>query len=237
MIIGFFRERGDFEVHGFSIAPAPRIISTQSKAVNRAAIMIDRRLLLASTSKYRAELLGRLGLPFETAAPGVDETPLPGEEPRALALRLARAKAQVLAPLYPETLIIGSDQVLAHGHEKLGKPGDHAAAVRQLRSLSAATVIFHTAVCVVDTSNGRSAEAVTPISVRFRHLSDDLIERYLRAEKPYDVAGSAKSEGLGVALLQSVESSDPTALVGLPLIVLIDLLAELDYPVFDQLGR
>lgn len=177
-----------------------------------------RTLILGSTSRYRRELLERLNLPFETAAPQVDETPRPGEAPVDLARRLALAKAQEVARRHPEAVVIGSDQVADLDGEPLGKPGDHARATAQLRRMSGRTVVFQTAVAVVCQASGFASEDLAPVRVEFRRLSDQEIERYLRAEQPYDCAGSAKSEGLGIALLEAIHSDDPTALVGLPLI-------------------
>jgi len=177
-----------------------------------------RALVLGSTSPYRRELLERLRLPFTVAAPETDETPLPGEAPRALALRLALAKAQAVAALHPEAVVIGSDQVADLNGEPLGKPGDHARASAQLRRMGGRTVVFQTAVAVVCAASGFSEVDIAPVEVRFRPLDDATIERYLHAEQPYDCAGSAKSEGLGIALLDAIVSDDPTALVGLPLI-------------------
>ncbi|MBX3632545.1 MAG: septum formation inhibitor Maf [Simplicispira sp.] len=177
-----------------------------------------RALVLGSSSRYRRELLERLRLPFTVAAPETDETPLPGEAPRALALRLALAKAQAVAALHPEAVVIGSDQVADLDGEPLGKPGNHARASAQLRRMGGHTVVFQTAVAVVCAASGFSEVDIAPVEVRFRPLDDATIERYLRAEQPYDCAGSAKSEGLGIALLDAIVSDDPTALVGLPLI-------------------
>lgn len=177
-----------------------------------------RPLILGSTSRYRRELLERLATPFEIAAPAVDETPAPGESPRGLALRLALAKAHAVAALHPEAVVIGSDQVADLAGQPLGKPGTHDRAVVQLRQMSGQTVVFQTAVAVVCQASGFEQVDVAPVQVRFRALSDAEIERYLRAEQPYDCAGSAKSEGLGIALLDAIESDDPTALIGLPLI-------------------
>ncbi len=177
-----------------------------------------RTLILGSTSRYRRELLERLRLPFAVVAPEVDETPQPLETPHALALRLALAKAWAVARLHPEAVVIGSDQVADLAGQPLGKPGDHARAVAQLRRMRGQTVVFQTAVAVVCAASGFAQAELAPVRVRFRELGDDEIEHYLRAETPYDCAGSAKSEGLGIALLDAIESDDPTALVGLPLI-------------------
>ena len=175
-------------------------------------------LILGSTSRYRRELLARLGLPFDVTAPAVDETPLPNETPRALALRLALAKARAVAVLHPDAIVIGSDQVADLGGQSLGKPGNHERATAQLRRMSGQTVVFQTAVAVVCQAAGFEQVDLAPVQVRFRSLDDAEIERYLRAEQPYDCAGSAKSEGLGISLLDAIDSDDPTALIGLPLI-------------------
>ena len=174
------------------------------------------QLILASTSRYRQELLARLRLPFEAVSPEVDEAALPGEAPAALAERLALAKARAVAARFPGAVVIGSDQVADLGGEAIGKPGSHAAATVQLRRMSGREVIFQTAVAIVAT--GLAAIERAEVRVRFRVLSEAAIEAYLRADEPYDCAGSAKIESLGVALLEAVESDDPTALVGLPLI-------------------
>ncbi|MFM2210088.1 MAG: Maf family nucleotide pyrophosphatase [Burkholderiaceae bacterium] len=178
----------------------------------------QRTLILGSTSRYRRELLSRIGVPFETAAPQVDETPLPGETPAQIARRLALAKARAVARRFPQAVVIGSDQVADLAGEPLGKPGTHERATEQLRRMRGRTVVFQTALAVVCEATGFTAEDLVPVEVRFRDLSDTEIEHYLRAEQPYDCAGSAKSEGLGIALLEAIHSDDPTALVGLPLI-------------------
>ena len=177
-----------------------------------------RTLVLGSTSRYRRELLQRLGLPFTVAAPDADETPLPGETPHALALRLALAKAHAVAAQHPDAVIIGSDQVADLHGQPLGKPGTHERASAQLQCMSGETVVFQTAVAVVCAATGFEQVDLAPVEVRFRTLTGDEIERYLRIEQPYDCAGSAKSEGLGISLLDAIHSDDPTALVGLPLI-------------------
>jgi septum formation protein len=177
-----------------------------------------RPLLLGSTSVYRRELLQRLRLPFDVAAPDVDETPQAGERPPELARRLALAKARAVAARHPQAVVIGSDQVADLGGEPLGKPGTHERATEQLRRMRGRTVIFQTAVAVVCQDSGFEQLDLAAVRVRFRALSDAEIELYLRAEQPYDCAGSAKSEGLGIALLDAIESDDPTALIGLPLI-------------------
>lgn len=181
-------------------------------------------LVLASTSRYRRELLARLALPFETAAPDVDETPRAGEAPRELALRLALEKAQAVAARKPQAIVIGSDQVADLHGQPLGKPGTYERAAAQLARMSGQTVLFHTAVAVVQASRGFAQSSLATVTVRFRTLDAATIERYLLAEQPYDCAGSAKSEGLGIALLQAIESDDPTALIGLPLIRTAQLL-------------
>jgi septum formation protein len=184
------------------------------------------KLVLASTSRYRRELLARLALPFEAAAPDVDESRLGHEAPEAMAARLAIGKALAVAARFPQSLIIGSDQVAICEGELLGKPGDHENSARQLRQLSGRSVIFHTAVCVHATATGATRVRSVPHRVIFRTLDDGLIERYLAKEQPYDCAGSAKAEGLGIALIERMEGDDPTALMGLPLIALVELLRE-----------
>jgi len=175
-------------------------------------------LILGSTSRYRRELLSRLRLPFTVAAPDVDETPQVGETPEALARRLALAKAYAVANQHPEAVVIGSDQVADLQGEPLGKPGNHARAVQQLQRMRGHTVVFQTAVAVVCLASRFEQVDLAPVRVRFRDLSDAEIDAYLRAEEPYDCAGSAKSEGLGIALLETIDNDDPTALIGLPLI-------------------
>src|SRR5258705_5866244 len=183
-----------------------------------------RRIVLASTSAYRKELLGRLGLAFEVAAPAVDERPLSGEAPEQTALRLAALKAQSVRQAHRDALIIGSDQVATSGGRVLGKPGDHATATRQLRSLSGKSADFHTALALLDAANGSVQTRVVPCRVHFRELDEARIERYLQKEKPYDCAGSAKAEGLGIALIARIDTEDPTSLIGLPLIALTEML-------------
>ncbi|WP_180682650.1 Maf family protein [Tepidicella baoligensis] len=185
-----------------------------------------RPLVLGSTSRYRRELLQRLHLPFDVVSSDVDETPLPGESPAALAQRLALAKARAVAALRPDAVVIGSDQVADLAGEPLGKPGNHERAVHQLRRMSGQTVVFQTAVAVVCAATGFERCELAEVRVVFRTLSDAEIERYLRTEQPYDCAGSAKSEGLGIALLDRIDNDDPTALVGLPLIRTARLLRE-----------
>jgi septum formation protein len=177
-----------------------------------------RPLVLGSTSIYRRELLARLRLPFTVQAPHVDETALAGERPEALARRLGAAKAAAVAQRYPAAVVIGSDQVADLDGEALGKPGNHANALAQLTRMSGRSVIFHTAVTVLCHDSGFAQHDLAPVRVRFRALARDEIEAYLLAEQPYDCAGSARSEGLGIALLDAIDSDDPTALIGLPLI-------------------
>jgi septum formation protein len=175
-------------------------------------------IILASTSSHRRLLLERLGVPFTALAPGVAETSLPGETPPARALRLAREKAAAVAMQHPAAIVIGSDQVADLDGTPLGKPLTHERATEQLRRMRGKTVIFQTALAVVCLESGFEQSDLAQVSVKFRDLDDDEIERYLRAEQPYDCAGSAKSEGLGIALLERIDNDDPTALIGLPLI-------------------
>ena len=179
---------------------------------------LPRTVVLGSTSRYRRELLARLHVPFEVAAPEVDETPQTGESPRELAMRLALAKARAVATRHPDAVVIGSDQVADLGGQPLGKPGSHERAVQQLRQMRGQTVVFQTALAVVCQTSGFEQVDLAAVRVKFRDLGDAEIEHYLQIEKPYDCAGSAKSEGLGIALLESIDNDDPTALVGLPLI-------------------
>lgn len=181
-------------------------------------------LVLASTSVYRRRLLARFGLAFDTVAPGVDETARTGETPRDLAVRLGRAKAEAVASLYPDAIVIGSDQVADLDGEAIGKPGDRDRAAAQLRSMRGRTVRFHTAVSVLRIATGFAADGLAIVEVRFRPLDDAEIDRYLDREQPYDCAGSAKVEALGIVLLEGVVSDDPTALEGLPLIRTASLL-------------
>jgi septum formation protein len=176
------------------------------------------KLILGSTSPYRRDLLCRLNLAFDVHSPQVDETSHPGELPQATAERLALAKAQAVAKLHPGTLVIGSDQVADLNGNPMGKPGDHARAVMQLRALRGQRAFFYTAVAVVCTNPIVQLQSTVTTTVHFRDYSDPEIEHYLRTEQPYDCAGSAKSEGLGIALITKIESDDPTALIGLPLI-------------------
>jgi septum formation protein len=182
-------------------------------------------LVLASTSIYRKELLARLGLPFETAAPEVDETPQPDEAPERLVRRLAEAKARAVAARFPDALIIGSDQVAVIGGLILGKPGDHPRAAAQLRAASGRRMEFLTGLCLLNARRDTVAVDVVPVGVAFKSLSDAEIENYLRRERPYHCAGAFKSEALGIALCERIEGDDPTALIGLPLIRLTAMLA------------
>lgn len=186
------------------------------------------RLILASSSSYRRELLSRLHLPFEAIAPHIDETPLPGEAPTATALRLAKEKARAVAAQAPGALVIGSDQVATLDGEQIGKPGSHEAALAQLQKMRGREVVFHTALCLWD---GRAADPEASaqledvqVRVTFRDLPDAELDAYLRIEQPYDCAGSAKNEGLGIAILERIDSTDPTALTGMPLIALTSML-------------
>ena len=191
-----------------------------------------RPLILGSTSRYRHELLSRLRIPFGVVAPEVDETPIAGELPRALASRLALAKAHAVAKLHPDAVVIGSDQVADLNGEPLGKPGNHVRAVEQLQRMRGQTVVFQTAVAVVCHATGFEKMEIAAVRVRFRDLSDAEIEAYLQAEQPYDCAGSAKSEGLGIALLDAIDNDDPTALIGLPLIRTCRMLRDAGIPIF-----
>jgi septum formation protein len=184
------------------------------------------RIVLASTSPYRRALLERLRLPFEVAAPRVDESPRPGEAARTLALRLAEAKARAVASLHPNALVIGSDQVAALDGTCLGKPGNHANAVAQLKSMRGKEVLFHTALALLNTRSGAMHTAEVPTAVGFRRYDDREIERYLESEQPYDCAGSAKIEGLGIVLVDHVRGDDPSALIGLPLVRLAAMLRQ-----------
>ena len=182
------------------------------------------RLILASTSPYRRELLARLQIPFEVAAPDTDESPLPDELPAATAERLAVAKASAVAHLYPDALIIGSDQVAHMGAQRFGKPGTRANAIAQLRAMSGHSVVFHTGLCLLNAATGRVHLRGIPTEIRFRELSDAEILRYLDKENALNCAGSARSEGLGISLLEYLRGDDPNALVGLPLMALCDML-------------
>ena len=194
---------------------------------------LPRPLILGSTSPYRRELLQRLRLPFEVVRPDVDETPQKGELPMALAQRLAMEKALAVARQHPQAVVIGSDQVADLDGEPLGKPGNHERAVAQLQRMRGHTVVFQTAVAVVCIESGFAEQALAQVKVQFRQLSDEAIETYLRTEEPYDCAGSAKSEGLGIALLERIDNQDPSALVGLPLIHTCRLLRAAGVPLLN----
>lgn len=183
-------------------------------------------LILASSSPYRRALLERLGLPFTSVSPAVDETPLPGEQPRALVERLSLAKAEAVAASHPHSLVIGSDQVADHDGEVVGKPASHEAAVAQLLRSSGRQVTLYTGLALVHAASGTRRVVVEPFEVGFRELDRDTIERYLAIDKPYDCCGSLRVEGAGISLLSGLRGNDPNALVGLPLIRLCDLLAE-----------
>lgn len=201
-----------------NLATPPALLPVSAASATTTPSPASRTLVLGSTSPYRRELLARLHIPFDVAAPDVDESPLPGEAPQALAERLALAKAHAVASAFPQAVVIGSDQVADLNGLSLGKPGTHEKAVIQLRQMRGQTVIFQTAVAVVCLESGFVQTDLAAVRVKFRDLTDQEIENYLRAEQPYDCAGSAKSEGLGIALLDAIDSDDPTALIGLPLI-------------------
>lgn len=196
------------------------------------------RLILASSSKYRKELLSRLRLPFEVVVPDIDETPLPDEAPEQTALRLAREKSFAALAQAPGALVIGSDQVATLEGEQIGKPGSHDNALKQLQKMRGKRVIFHTALCLLDGRDPNPAQAAQLENVQtfvtFRNLPDAELDAYLRIEQPYDCAGSAKNEGLGIAILEKIESADPTALTGLPLIALCSMLRRADVPFFTK---
>lgn len=183
-------------------------------------------LVLASTSRYRRELLSRLKLPFEVVSPEVDETPLPGESPSATALRLSARKAQAVAAQFPDALIIGSDQVLMLDAEQQGKPGNYDKAFAQLKKMQGKAMVFHTALTLLNSKTGRTQTLDVPTTVHIRPLTDAQIAAYLDKEQPYDCAGSAKSESLGIALMTHMDSPDPTALIGLPLMALTEMLLD-----------
>ena len=193
--------------------------------------MTCRQLVLASTSPFRRELLNRLGISFKTANPQTDESALPGESPEELALRLSEAKARAVAPLFPDALIIGSDQVAILDGQVYGKPGTHENAIKQLQTMRGRTVNFFTGLCLLDAKTGKAHVRGIPTLVTFRNLADEEIENYLQREQPYNCAGAAKSEGLGIAIIARMQGDDPNALVGLPLIALCDLFREVDFPV------
>ena len=203
-----------------------RELARLSGACDSSAMTVP-RLILASTSPYRRELLGRLRLPFEAVSPGVDETPRAGEMPAALAVRLAEEKAHAVAIRHPDAIVIGGDQVAVLDGRALSKPETHENAITQLRSMRGRCVTFLTAVAVERNASGERRARLVPCQVQFRAFSDDVIEPYLRADRPYDCAGSAKIDSLGIALVERLDGDDPTALVGLPLIALVTLLGEL----------
>ncbi len=184
------------------------------------------RIVLGSTSPFRRELLTRLGIPFTTASPDVDETALSGEAPQDLVVRLAQAKARAVAAAHPDALIIGSDQVACNNGKILGKPGNRDNALRQLSEASGRRISFYTGLCLLNAETGRSQVICEPFHVHFRVLEPSQIERYLDAEEPYNCAGSFKSEGLGIALFERMEGDDPNSLIGLPLIRLVSMLQE-----------
>ncbi len=188
-------------------------------------------LVLASSSPYRAALLERLGLPFETHFPNIDETPWPGEQPEHLVARLAEAKARATGAIFPHALVIGSDQVAALDQSILGKPGNHERAVQQLRAASGREVVFYTGLCVFNTLTGYTNVAVEPFRVQFRPLTEEQIEHYLQREQPYQCAGSFRCEGLGIVLFKRLQGEDPNTLIGLPLIRLTEMLEQEGYPI------
>jgi len=198
------------------------------------ALKTPLRLILASSSPYRRELLARLRMPFDVVSPDIDETPNAGETPEATAVRLSIAKARAAAERldgHTSALVIGSDQVATFDGQQIGKPGTHEKAVAQLQAMRGRSVEFHSALCLFDSHAGDDVGGLHVARVRFRRYSDAQIETYLRAETPYDCAGSAKAEGLGIALLEAIDSNDPTALIGLPLIALTGMLVNAGYPV------
>jgi septum formation protein len=209
-------------------------MTSSSSDAATAFLSKQRALVLGSTSRYRQELLQRLRIPFSVAAPNVDETPLTSEAPATLAMRLALAKARAVARDFPQAVVIGSDQVADLDGLPLGKPGTHERAVFQLQQMRGRTVIFQTAVAVVCLASGFEQAALAAVKVRFRQLSDEAIENYLQAEQPYDCAGSAKSEGLGIALLEAIDNDDPTALIGLPLIRTCQLIEAAGIRLFES---
>lgn len=185
-------------------------------------------LILASSSPYRQQLLQRLGMPFVAIAPNLDESPLPGESPKNITLRLAQAKAQAIASLHPKAWVIGSDQSADLNGHAIGKPGTHAAALAQLKQMQGQIVVFHTSLCLI--GQGFCETTHVPTTVQFRNLPEQVLDQYLRLEQPYDCAGSAKSESMGIILLEKIESEDPTALIGLPLIALTSLFLQAGIP-------
>jgi septum formation protein len=209
---------------------------SHTPASSTAHLSVAPQIILASSSTYRKELLQRLQLPFLAIAPDIDESPLNQEAPEQIALRLAQQKAEAIAMSYPDAIIIGSDQVATLDGLQIGKPGDHTRALQQLQMMRGREVIFHTALCVLNKS-AKTTETILQIkncqtTVRFRNLSDTELDAYLRIEQPYDCAGSAKNEGLGIAILEAIHSDDPTALTGLPLITLTSMLRQLGVQFF-----
>lgn len=197
------------------------------------------RLILASSSPYRKELLSRLRIPFEVVVPDLDETPCINEAPRDTAMRLARSKATAVAERAPDSLVIGSDQVATLDDEQIGKPGTHENAMGQLKKMRGRRVVFHTALCLWDNRSNRRPDLAVQLEnvqtfVFFRDLPDIELDAYLRIEKPYDCAGSAKNEGLGITIIEKIESTDPTALTGLPLIALTGMLRRAQVPFFTS---
>ena len=195
------------------------------------------RLILGSSSVYRKELLSRLGIPFDVAVPNIDESPLAGETPETTAQRLAQKKAEAIAEAFPGSLVIGSDQVATLNGEQIGKPGTHENALKQLQKMRGKRVIFHTALCLIDNRQHTKTSVQlqnVPTFVTFRDLPDAELEAYLRIEQPYDCAGSARNEALGIAILEKIESDDPTALTGLPLIALTTMLRNAGVPFFTK---
>jgi septum formation protein len=196
------------------------------------------RLILGSSSIYRRELLSRLRIPFDTIVPDIDETARPGELPETTAIRLAQEKAAAIAVRAPQSLIIGSDQVATLDNEQIGKPVTHDKALQQLQKMRGRTVIFHTALCLFDNRDSPTSPQIqlenVQTSVTFRDLPDHELDAYLRIEQPYDCAGSAKNEGLGIAIIERIESTDPTALTGLPLIALTSMLRRAHVPFFNE---
>ncbi len=196
------------------------------------------RLILASGSRYRRELLSRLQIDFSVAAPDVDEAPMVGEHPEQTAARLAQQKAEAIAASSPNAVIIGSDQVATLDGEQIGKPGTHANALAQLKKMQGRRVVFHTALCLLDTREAYFAQRlqrdIVDTTVTFRRLPEQQLDAYLRIEQPYDCAGSAKNEGLGIALIAAINSDDPTALTGLPLIALTGMLMRAGFTFFDN---
>ena len=207
--------------------------------IEKTRINPQRPLILASTSRYRRALLGQLEVPFDVEAPSVDEAPLSGEAPVATALRLSEAKARAVAARHADALVIGADQVADLDGRPVGKPGDFSTAFAQLRVLSGQTVVFHTGIALCDAASGRCHARMVDVTSTFRVLTDAEIDNYLRREQPFDCAGAVRSEALGIALFERIENGDPSALIGLPLITVVDLLriegvSVLDAPIIGQ---